>query len=158
MLNSRTETRWFFAMMAFLIFYCGFLFAFRGLLLNVEEDKQVSIFKPETVQIFIMGVLIILYHFCFLGLYVFSKGSQWQRIAAVAISLLVTGSLLYGFNEWYGVTSEPFFQFSNTGKLPWYAKEKTKFLISNSPLILFLLIVFILRILMIYRGESTSEY
>jgi hypothetical protein len=157
MQNNRTEARSFILTLAFLVFYCVYLFIFRGLLLGVEKDLRIDIFKPEPVQFFVMGLLILMYHFCFAGLYFFSINSKWQRMAAVAIALLTTGSLMYGFREWYRVTSEPFFFLNTIEKLPWYAEEKSKFLIANIPLILFLLTVFVFRIMMMFQKDSTAK-
>jgi hypothetical protein len=159
MLNTRTEARWFSGMLAFLIFFCVYLFVFRGLLLGVEQSYQLDIFKPELGLVAAMVVLVLLYHFCFAGLYFFSQGGQWQKLTAVAVGLLVTGGLLYGFGEWYRLTSKSLFLFSNNDNLlPLYAREKAKFLITNIPLILFLLTVFVFRIMMMFQKENTSDH
>ena len=92
-----------------MLLYCGFLFAFRLVLLDVEQERGISILKPELVQILVMGLLILLYHFCFAGLYFFSMGRPWQKLAAVIIAMIIAGSLLYGFNEWYQAVKNPFF-------------------------------------------------
>ena len=152
--SSRTETNWFFAMLAFLIFYGFYLFVFREVLVGVENGNEFRIFKPEPVQIFIMSLLIVLYYFCFLGLYTFSKGSRWQKNVAVITGLLITGSLLYGFHQWYLAAAHPFIRLEN---LPWYAKEQTKFLIANIPILIFFIAVFIFRILMMFQSTNAPR-
>jgi len=150
-MQQRAEAKWFVYMVVFLVVYCGFLFAFRAALVNVEAKTQLSLFKPEPAQIAVMAWLILLFHFSFIGLYSFSLGGRWQRMATVIVCLLITGAVLYGFNEWFKATSNPFFQFANTGALPWYAREKPKFLIANLPLVVFIVFVFVFRIFMIFK-------
>jgi hypothetical protein len=157
MLHHRAETKGFFIMLAFLSFYCMYLFVFRRVLIDVEESYGVNLFKPEPAQAFVIILLVLLYHFCFVGLYYFSQGDQWLKFAAVVIGMAVAGGLLYGFSEWYRVTSEPFFQFGIPGNLPWYAREKEKFLITNIPLVLFILYIFAFRIVMIFRTKDSSK-
>jgi len=152
--RNRTETRWFIVMIIFLIAYGAYLFLIRSILLSVENKYQVDIFKPEPVQVFMMSLLILIFHFGLLGLYFFSLGSQWKKIVGALIGLLLPGSLLYGFNEWYQLSANPFLQFNGTQKLPWYAGDKTKFILVNIPIVFYLLIVFILRVLMIFKEEN----
>jgi hypothetical protein len=156
MLNRHRESRWFLFSVLFLFLYCGFLFFFRHLLLQLETGGT-SILKPESSQILFIAFLILLYHFAFLGLLVFSSLGKWQRIVSILLSLLLTGSLLYGFRQWYVLlTNNPFLSFNNTVTLPWYAQEQTKFFLANTPLILFLLTVFTYRVLLMLRSKETS--
>jgi hypothetical protein len=145
MADKRKESTWFTASILFLVVYCVFLFLFRAALVNIETENN-NVLKPEVGQIIVIGFLILLYHFAFLGIYVFSLLGQWQNRSALMISILITGGLFYGFNKWYHlVVNNPFLSFNNYKTLPWYAQESTKFLIANAPLVLFFATVFVLR-------------
>ena len=151
-----TERKWFFAAIVFLLFYCGFLVVFRSILNGVEEKNSISIFKPEPAQITGMGLLILLYHFFFLGLYTFSIGGRWQKSTAFVVALLVISSVLFIFLNWYHAVAHPYLRITDTTKLPWYAQERAKFLMANIPLLVFFVLVFILRLLMIYKPPAAS--
>ena len=138
-------------MLLFLLLYCLVLFLFRILLLNLEKQYG-FILKPEVFHIFIIGFLILLYYFFFLGLYVFSTLGSIQKIYAICIALIVVLGLLYGFKQWYSaVANNPFLSINNLQNLPWYAKEEIKFLLVNTPLLLFFITVFVYRLLMITK-------
>jgi hypothetical protein len=148
MLDKRLETRWFAGTIVFLVLYCIFLFLFRAALVKLDTQFG-SILKPEVSQILAIALIILLYYFAFLGLYGFSGLGRWQRTVSIFLAMLFTGSLLYGFRQWYtAVVNNPFLSFGPTGVLPWYAREKTKFLLANTPLALFIITIFIMRIIM----------
>jgi hypothetical protein len=156
MSKEGSETKWFFAAVIFVLFYCGFLFAFKIKLIAVETKWSVSIIKPENGQIIAIGLLTVLFHFAFCGLYFFSTAGRWQQVAAILSGVLITGGILYGFKLWYNaITNNPFFQ--PDGRLPWYAGESNKFLLAHSPFILFLVFVCAIRTTMMVRNRINSQ-
>lgn len=157
MFSKPKESTWFLYSLVFLIGYCSFLFIFRNILLSIESEDQ-TILKPEVNQIIAIGLFMLLYYFAFLGLYSFSFTGKWQNISAIVLSLIIVGSILYGFKKWYDLIADnPFLSFTQSANLPWYANEKNKFLIANSPLILFLISIFIIRLLLMLSIKQTSK-
>lgn len=157
MLQKEVESRWTMSVLIFTIVYCGMLFLFRYLLVQLEINGG-SILKPEPAQIIAIGLLIILYHFAFVGLYLFAHFGPWQKIVSLILSIIIISSLLYAMKELYKViVNNPFLSFTSTGALPWYAQEKVKFLLANSPLIFFFITVFILRFLMLAKPSLHAE-
>ena len=135
MLNAAYERKWLIAVALFIFCYSGFLLIFRQQLTAVEASAG-FIFKPETPQILLAALVTLLLHFALLGLSQFSWMGKWQKGLAVAVMFLFFTSLLYGFYIWYrGIMSNPFL--FSAASLPWYAEERTKFLLVNTPLIFF---------------------
>ena len=155
MFNKPKESIWFLYSIVFLIGYCCFLFIFRNILITLESENQ-TILKPEISQIIVVGLFIVLYYFAFSGLYSFSLAGRWQNISAVILAFIITGSILYGFKKWHDlITNNPFLSFTQPASLPWYANEKNKFLIANSPLIVFIISIFVFRLLLMLNGKQT---
>ena len=155
-LNKRTEIKWFAFAIIFLVLYCSFLFGFRSILIRLEDGNE-TILKPELSQIIAIALLILIYHFSYMGLYAFSGLGRWPGIIAALLAVVINLLILYGFKLWFDAITQNAFLFS-TQKLPWYATEKTKFMISNIPLILFFITVFAFRLIaIVQRKFSTSK-
>lgn len=154
-LKKQTETRWFTAVVIFLFVYCGLLFFFRSVLLKLETGNG-SVLKPEPGQILAVGFLILVYHLSYLGLYAFSALGNRQKAMASFLAVVINLTLLYGFKLWFDAISENPFLSLTDRKLPWYAEEKTKFLLSNGPLLLFFIIVFAFRLIAIAQRRFSE--
>ena len=146
------EIRSFIWLIVFVILYCGFLFLFSQLLVASEKNSS-FILKPEPGQILLVGLFIIIYYFAFYGLYSFSVISNTSGIISTVLSLLICFSVLYGLYAWYNALINNPFLFNNSS-LPWYAKEQNKFFISNTPLILFILLISFQRFALMLRKRS----
>lgn len=156
LLNKRTEIKWLAMAIIFLVLYCSFLFCFRSVLIKLEDGNE-TILKPEQSQIIAIGLLILIYHLSYVGLYAFSGLGRWPGIIAALLAVVINIAILYGFKLWFDAITRNAFLFS-TKKLPWYAAEKTKFMISNVPLILFFITVFAFRFIsIVQRKFSTSN-
>ena len=157
MVDKSRESRWFKASTLFLVIYCSFLFLFRAMLISIEP-ADTNLLKPEISQIIMVGFLILLYYFAFLGIFVFSLSGSWQTTTALILAVLITSGLFYGFYKWYDLlTNNPFLSFNNYKTLPWYAQEKTKFMIANIPLMLFFATVFAVRFMAITSQNSAGR-
>jgi Na+/proline symporter len=149
------EFRSFIWLIVFVILYCGFLFLFSQLLVASEKASS-FILKPEPGQILLVGLFIIIYYFAFYGLFSFSVISNTSRTISIVLSLVICFSVLYGLYAWYNALINNPFLFKNPS-LPWYAKEQNKFFISNSPLIMFVLLVSFQRLSMMLRKRSWTK-
>lgn len=139
-MNAAYERKWLIAATLFIVFYSVYLVLFRQLLIGVESTSG-FIFKPETSQILLAALVTLLFHFALLGLAQFSLMGKWQKGVAITVMLLFFASLLYGFYIWYRGIMANLFLFSSA-TLPWYAEERTKFLLVNTPLIFFFTLLF----------------
>lgn len=154
--DKRIEAKWFLGTLLFLVLYCTFLLCCRVVLTRLENAHR-TILKPEYSQIVIVGLIILLYHFSFIGLYVFSLLGKAFKTCTLVLGLLITGSILYGFSQWYSaIAHNPFIGIGQPIILPWYAREKTKFLIVNGPLILFFISIFVRRTFMIGKHRISK--
>ena len=154
LLDKRTEIKWFAIAIIFLVLYCSFLFAFRSVLIKLEDGNE-TILKPEPPQIIAIALLILLYHLSYVGLYGFSGLGKWPCIIAVLLAVVINLLILYGIKLWFDAITRNTFLFSSQ-KLPWYAVEKNKFLIANVPLILFFISVLVFRLIAIGQRKFSS--
>ena len=146
MVDKRIEMKWFVGSLVFTIVYCSYLFFFLGLLANLEKYPG-EILKPEPGQIIAIGLLILIYHFAFAGLFAFSLLGKMQASIGIFFSLLIHAALLYGLKFWYEAVAEGVLVFfGNQKSLPWYAEEKNKFLLAHIPLGCYFIVVFIFRL------------
>ena len=153
MLNKKIETRLLIASLLFTVLYCVYLFFVRNLLATLEKNPG-EILKPEQGQIIAVGLLIIIYHFAFTGLFAFGSLGRLQAFITIFFSVAIHAGLLYGFKLWYDAIVEGVLIFlGNQQSLPWYADEKNKFLLVNVPLIFYFTIIFMYRILRLTKKQ-----
>lgn len=153
-LDKRTEIKWLATAIVFLVLYCGFLFFFRSVLMKLENGNG-TILKPEPGQIIAMGLLILVYHLSYAGLYAFSGLGKLPAIMAALLAVFINLAFMYGFKLWFDAIAGNIFLLS-IQKLPWYAQEKTKFIIANAPLLLYFISVFAFRLIAIGQRLFSS--
>jgi hypothetical protein len=134
----------------FIMAYCMYLYLFRLVLLN-EEKLTGPILKPETFQVVAIAVFLLLIYFSFLGLFVLSTIDNTVKIFSISISSFVLLVTFIGFYQWFQAIAHNPFLFDQSLHLPWYAKEQAKFVIANTPVFIFLIIVFLTRLSMMIK-------
>lgn len=153
-LDKRIEIKWFTVAIIFLMLYCGFLFGFRSVLIKLDGGNE-TILKPEPGQIVAIALLILIYHFAYVGLYAFSGLGKWPCIISSLFAVIINLVILYGFKLWFDAITGNAFLYSSQ-ILPWYAVERTKFMIANVPLLLFFIYIFVFRLIAIWHRKYSS--
>lgn len=156
MLIAKKESRRAFFAIFFICAYTCYLFLFRTLLLRLDNASN-SILKPEPVQIAVLALFLLLYYFTYLGLSFFSDLGIVQKTTAIVIAIVVHTTVLYGLLLWYEAIVQNHLLFNTvSAHLPLYAQEQEKFFIANSPLILFCLTIFVLRLTEMLRTSHQT--